>query len=129
MTVASLPIRDAWTTYDYEEGCTRRKHIKEGKIKISPIILIDCPDLPIGPSKCYQVLRVESEGNSQQLKFLSCTKTREFALTAIEKWGKINAELVLSATETGSLYYHIIYYYRSYENFLKLTDYNERDFT
>ena len=62
---------------------------------------------------------VKTCGFSAKLKFISREKTIEFASKCIETWGREYAEKVLSASITGSLYFHVIYHFESFENFLK----------
>ncbi len=124
-------VNDRWHNYDLGEA--RRAAIKDGKIQFNeekgqefPWIIninqqieyIRTHRLELSPK-----LRVTyPSGRCGVLRFITKEYTLEFAEKHILKHGRENAEKILSSTETGSLYFHIIYHYGTFDNLAKKID-------
>jgi hypothetical protein len=129
----NLPVKDEWTTYDYDVGAKRMADAKEGKFKFLELTDFDCPGMPFiinfsdqmeymksHPTTVTSKLWVTGPDDfSVELKRLTREKTIHFANKSIAKWGKEDTEKVISATQTGSLYFHMIHYFGSYDNYLE----------
>lgn len=127
---------------DYEVGVKRMVDARAGKFKFLEMLDVQCPGMPGIINFSEQVaylqnsslttasmkLWVTGPGLSKELLLLSKDQTLEFAANHIEKWGRERAEKELSSTETGSLYFHIIHHFGSYDNLLKEIDRREVDY-
>ena len=135
-----LPTQDQWTTYDYDVGAKRIANAGEDKYHFLPFMDFECPGMPFIINFNDQLEYMKKHGGkvssklqvtgpeefSADFKLISKQKTVEFATKSIEKWGREYAEKVLSATETGSLYYHVIHHFGSYEELLDEIDGGEK---
>lgn len=128
-----LPVKDEWTTYDYELGAQRMANSREGKYQLMSATDYNCAGMPFiinfndqleymrtHPTTVSRKLLITGPHDfSSELKFISKEKTTEFAKKTIAKWGQEYLEKVLSATQTGSLYFHVLYHFGSCEKFIE----------
>lgn len=130
MDEVRLPIGDPYTAYDYEVGKKRRKSAHNGSITFHEEKTYLAPDGLLRVAEDFQAferfhprqvkrkLNVFNDGERvTQVNLLPKDLTMEYALKAINKWGKDYASKVLSSTETGSLYWNILYHYGTFQNF------------
>lgn len=108
-----LPIRDKYCTYNYTRGEERVTLAARDRIKFIRYFAHD----PRGyVNQNYLMCNLDNQVQSH-VKLLPKDQTIQFALESIQKWGVIDAEKVLSATPTGSLYFNILHHFGSYYHF------------
>ena len=112
---AILPKEDIHTKYDYDIGEKRRRSVQDEKVQISVTsILID--QLGLHWSK----LCIKGPEEIKYCKnYLPKELTEEFLIKNVKNWGKKYCEKIMSSSETGSLYWHMIHHFGSFEYFLK----------
>jgi hypothetical protein len=130
MTV-QLPAQDPFTSYDYALGESRRKITHNGNIVFSfneTLIPYSLASMNIEeklnwlqlrrPTKINRRLVVVAAGTfeSSEVSLLTKCRTAHLAAIHLRKWGKQYGEIVLSSTETGSLYWNVIHHFRSFAN-------------
>ena len=109
--------------HNFQLGNMRRKHINDGSIELSKVesgkmpMIINFNDQLKWIREHKSRLRVSSPiGRYYDVSFIRKDKTIEFAEKHIKKHGCENAEKILSSTETGCLYFNIIYHFQTFDN-------------
>lgn len=97
-----LPTRDQYTTYNYSAGEERRRSVEENQIRFE--------------QKDKSLVVFLNEKRLTSVRYLPPQVTANFATTSMNKWGEKQFERVLSSTETGALYWNIIYHYEKFES-------------
>ena len=124
-----LPDRDYTTTYDYVAGEKRMVDVKKGRyqLKETKQIYTTPMNYMVYTNGSVDHVRMQStryvcnlqvtdpEGFAVFYPFIPKAKIVELAAYSIAKWGREYAEMVLSAAKKGSLYFHIIYHFGSFE--------------
>ena len=117
-----LPTKDKYTTYNYEVGKERMSLAQNETNHFIPVTTYYC-GRHISTRPLYSISRklwvFIDKKPLVEINLLPEEKTIEFSQKSIAKWGKEYAEKVLSATETGALYWNIIYHFHSYEKLLE----------
>lgn len=135
-----LPKQDPYTTYDYNVGADRITAVENKKYKIEYLdatvqalafqrilenpfneelraaVLSGQVRMPRHVPKLKVTYHKNDGETNNEVNALSREKTIEFARNAIVKWGN-NAEKVLSATDTGALYWNVIHHFGNFNNF------------
>jgi len=127
-----LPDKDQHTSYDYKLGERRRAAIGTLNLKVcctrdQPIVINgDLPriqeytELHSKPHTPYLVGTLYFEDTKEyefvHIRQLDMAHVLEFAQKSVDKYGVIDAEKVLSSTDTGSLYYQMIHNFHDFGN-------------
>lgn len=139
----TLPLKDQYTSYDYTLGAERLSAVENKQVQIEYLnetiqalafqkilnnpfndqLRFTVAGLPcqIAEQALRPKLKITYPGNAGDIKSevnaLSRKQTIEFSRLNVERW-EDEAEKVLSATETGSLYWNILYHFGSFKSFL-----------
>ncbi|MFQ5729269.1 MAG: F-box protein, partial [Waddliaceae bacterium] len=116
---SQFPKEDVKTTYNYKVGKERMTLVRQNRIEFKTNIRT--PRLP----KYLWVYKREHLRVSDNKKLLckvhliAAHRILQLARDSIDKWGEDGAEKVLSASETGLVYWNILYTFGSFEQLLR----------
>jgi hypothetical protein len=139
----ALPARDEYTAYDYEVGKDRLDAVANKKYEIKYLSrevqalaferVLNNPHnvelrLAVSNGQCNRGAALNPQleitywkndkAIKKQVNALSLSKTQELTGTIVARWGN-DAEKLLSASETGALYWNIIHHFGAFERVLK----------
>lgn len=127
-----LPKEDPYTVYDYDVGQERMAIANSKHYKIECDAIFDIVNNPFNANFCnafYSAKNVEvrpklkvtycknNETICKEVTAITKEKTREFAKNAFDKW-QSDTEIVLSSSDTGALYWNVIYHFGSFNAFV-----------
>jgi hypothetical protein len=115
-----LPKQDQFTTYDYELGDKRRAGVEHNGLHLE--VNQEAGRFPRLKGHIDFSVLGNTELHSREDLDLACLgekQVRDFGVRSLARWGKGDAEKVLSATSTGSLYFNIVFRYGSFAEFCR----------